>query len=96
MQAKCNIFFGKIMGFLAILRFFQGIIGPFLYIFAINGDCLINEAFFEKISDFFGVNATCLFTRLDRVYPGPSSVSDSPVSAGNVIYEDFVVMGELW
>ena len=39
--------------------------------------------------------STCLFTRLDRVYPGPSRVSDSPVSAENIIYEDFVLMGEL-
>ena len=41
------------------------------------------------------LNATCLFTRLDRVYPGFSRVSDSPLSAENVIYEDFVLMGEL-
>ena len=38
---------------------------------------------------------TCLFTRLDRVQPGPSRVSNSPVSAKNVIYEDFVLMREL-
>jgi hypothetical protein len=41
------------------------------------------------------MEATCLFTRMDRVYPGPSRVFDSPVSAENVIYEDFVLMGEL-
>ena len=33
-----------------------------------------------------GRGPTCLFTRLDRVHPGPSRVSDSPVSAENVIY----------
>ena len=27
--------------------------------------------------------------------PGPSRLSDSPVSAGNVFYEAFVLMGEL-
>ena len=27
--------------------------------------------------------------------PGPSRVSDSPVSAENVVYEAFVLMGEL-
>ena len=35
---------------------------------------------------------TCLLTRLDRVYPGPTRVSDGPVS---VIYEDFVLIWEL-
>ena len=39
---------------------------------------------------------TCFFTRLDRVYPGPSRVSDSPVSAENVISEDFVLIEQLW
>ena len=29
-------------------------------------------------------------------WPGPSRVSDSPVSAENVIYEAFVLMGENW
>ena len=37
-----------------------------------------------------------LFTYSARgVLPGPSRVSDSPRSAGNVIYEAFVLMGEL-
>ena len=30
-----------------------------------------------------------------RVQPGPSRVSDSPVSAGNIIYEAFDLNGEL-
>ena len=37
--------------------------------------------------------STCLFTKLDRVWPGPNRVSDCPVSAENIIYEDFVLMG---
>ena len=37
---------------------------------------------------------TCLFTRLERVQPGLSRVSDCQVSAENVIYEVFVLMGE--
>ena len=36
--------------------------------------------------------ATCLFTWLESL-AGPSRVSDSPVSAENLIYEAFVVMG---
>ena len=36
-----------------------------------------------------------LFIYQARVQPGPSRVSDSPVSAENVIYEAFVLMGEL-
>ena len=39
--------------------------------------------------------ANLFFTWLDRVQPGPSRVSDSPVSAENVLYEDFVLIGEL-
>ena len=44
--------------------------------------------------NILGGRATCLFTRLERVLPGLSRVSDSPVSAENVIYETFVLMGE--
>ena len=29
------------------------------------------------------------------VYPGPSRVSNSQVSAGNIVYKTFVLMGEL-
>ena len=36
-----------------------------------------------------------LFIYQARVQPGPSRVSDSPVSAENVIHDAFVVMGEL-
>ena len=39
------------------------------------------------------MRTTFLFTRIEE--SGPSRVSDSPVSAGNVICEAFVLMGEL-
>ena len=31
-----------------------------------------------------------------RVYPGPSMVSDNSISGETVIYEAFVLMGEIW
>ena len=37
-----------------------------------------------------------LFIYQARVWPGPSRVSNSPVSAGNVICEAFVLMGVNW
>ena len=39
----------------------------------------------------FTTRVTFLFTRLES--PGPRKVSNSPVSAENIIYEAFVVMG---
>ena len=47
------------------------------------------------ILSLFIQKTTDLFTRLDRVQPGPSRVSDGPFSAENVIHEDFVLIGEL-
>ena len=54
-------------------------------------NCLSHSIFFLQHfrgSSVLLFSASCLFSRLE--------VSDSPVSAENVIYEDFVLMGGNW
>ena len=50
--------------------------------------------FIIKQSSSFLV-AWCVPIGIKSMSPGPSTVSDSPVSAENVIYEALVLMGEI-
>ena len=49
-----------------------------------------------KIVAFYTPAVNLFIYQAREVYPGPSRVSDSPVSAENVIYEAFGLVGGIW